>query len=54
MPFAVKNAPAVFAWLMADIMQGLQWNGIAVHLDDIIIGGRNFQEHYNLLRNVFE
>ena len=40
---------------MANIMQGLQWNnGIAVYLDDIIISGKNFQEHYDLLRNVFE
>ena len=53
MPFGVKNSPAVFARLMADIMQGLQWNGIAVYLDDIIIGGKNFQEHYDL-RDVFE
>ena len=41
MPFGVKNAPAVFARLMADIMNGLQWNGIAIYLDDIIIGGKN-------------
>ena len=39
---------------MADIMQGLQWNGIAVYLDDIIIGGKNLQEHCDLLRDVFE
>lgn len=54
MPFGVKNAPAVFARLMADIMNGLQWNGIAVYLDDIIIGGRNFREHFNLLKEVLE
>lgn len=30
LPFGVKNAPAVFARLMADIMNGLQWNGIAI------------------------
>ena len=54
MPFGVKNAPAVFARLMSDIMKGLQWNGIAVYLDDIIIGGRNFREHYDLLKEVFE
>ena len=39
---------------MADIMNGLQWNGIAVYLDDIIIGGRNFREHYGLLKEVLE
>ena len=54
MPFGVKNAPAVFARLMADIMNGLQWNGIAVYLDDIIIGGRNFREQFDLLKEVLE
>ena len=39
---------------MADNMQGLKWNGIAIYMDDIIIGGKNFQEHYDLLRDVFE
>ena len=42
MPFGVKNAPPIFARVMADIMQGLQRNGIAVYLNDIIIGGKNF------------
>ena len=54
MPFGVKNAPTVFARLMADIMNGLQRNRIAVYLDDIIIGGKNFQEHYDLLKEVLE
>ena len=54
MPFGVKNAPAVFARLMTDIMRGLLWNGVAVYLDDIIIGGRNFREHYNLLKDVLQ
>ena len=53
-PLVSKNAPAVFARLMADIMNGLQRNGIAVYLDDIIIGGRNFREHYGLLKEVLE
>ena len=54
MPFGVKNAPAVFVRLMTDIMQGLLWNGVAVYLDGIIIGGRNFREHYNLLKDVLQ
>ena len=54
MPFGVKNARAVFARLMTDIMRGLLWNGVAVYLDDIIIGGRNFREHYNLLKDVLQ
>ena len=53
MPFGMKNAPAVFARLMAGIINGLQWNGIAVYLDDIIIGGKTFREHY-LLKEILE
>lgn len=54
MPFGVKNVPAVFARLMAGVTQDLQWNSIAVYLDDTTIGGTNFQEHYDLLRDVFQ
>ena len=54
MPFGVKNAPAVFARLVADIMNGLQWSEIALNQDDIIIGSNNFQEHYDLLKKVLE
>ena len=37
---------------MSDVMRGLTWNGIAIYLDDIIIGGRNFDEHVQLLKEV--
>ena len=53
MPFGVKNAPAVFSRLMSDVMRGLAWNGVAIYLDDLIIGGRNFEEHMELLKEVF-
>lgn len=46
-PFCVKNAPVVFARLMEDIMNDLQWNAIAICLDNIIIGGKNCQEQYD-------
>ncbi|KAK3730339.1 hypothetical protein QZH41_002079, partial [Actinostola sp. cb2023] len=52
MPFGVKNAPAVFSRLMADVMRGLTWNGVAIYLDDIIIGGASFDEHLRLLKEV--
>lgn len=35
-------------------MNGLQWDGIAVYLDDIIIGVKIFQEQYYLLKGVLE
>ncbi|KXJ09791.1 Retrovirus-related Pol polyprotein from transposon 17.6 [Exaiptasia diaphana] len=53
MPFGVKNAPVVFSRLMSDVMRGLSWNGIAIYLDDIIIGGASFEEHLQLLKDVF-
>ncbi|KAK3736097.1 hypothetical protein QZH41_003541 [Actinostola sp. cb2023] len=52
MPFGVKNAPAVFSRLMADVMRDLTWNGVAIYLDDIIIGGASFDEHLRLLKEV--
>ena len=52
MPFGVKNAPAVFSCLMADVMGGLAWSGVAIYLDDIIIGGTTFEEHIRLLKDV--
>ena len=54
MPFGVKNAPSVFARLMSDIMKGHLWDGVAVYVDDIIVGGRNFQEHVKLLQDVLQ
>ena len=39
---------------MTYITRGLLWNRVAVYLDDIIIGGRNFREHYNLLKDVLK
>ena len=52
MPFGVKNAPAVFSRLMADVMRGLAWSGVTIYLDDIIIGGISFEEHLRLLKDV--
>jgi hypothetical protein len=52
MPFGVKNAPTVLCCLMSDVMRGLVWNGVAIYLDDIIVGGTNFEEHLLLLKEV--
>ena len=33
-------------------MKGLSWNGVAIYLDGIIIGGTSFEKHLRILTNV--
>ena len=49
MPFGLCNTPATFQRLMDFVLAGVQWMQRLVHLDDVIIIGRDFEEHlYNL------
>ena len=49
MPFGLCNAPATFQRLMDLVLAGVQWMQCLVYLDDVIIIGRDFEEHlYNL------
>lgn len=54
MPFGLCNAPATFQRLMDTVLAGLQWTNCLVHLDDVIILGRTFEEHLTNLRAVFD
>jgi len=54
MPFGLCNAPATFQRLMDTVLAGLQWANCLVHLDDVIILGRTFEEHLTNLRAVFD
>ena len=49
MPFGLCNAPATFQHLMNLVLAGVEWSQCPVYLDDIIVLGRNFDEH---LRNL--
>ena len=49
MPFGLCNAPATFQRLMDSVLAGVQWQQCLVYLDDIIVVGRDFEEH---LRNL--
>ena len=49
MPFGLCNAPATFQHLMNLVLAGVEWSQCLVYLDDIIVLGRNFDEH---LRNL--
>lgn len=48
--YGVASAPGIFQREIEKVMQGL--DKVACFLDDIIIGGRNLEEHVKLLREV--
>ena len=52
MPFGLCNAPATFERLMERVQRGLQWQVAVVYLDDAIVLGRTFEEHYQRLATV--
>ena len=54
MPFGLTNGPATFQRLMNLALKGLAWKDCLVYLDDIIIWSKNFDEHLERLRAVFE
>ena len=53
MPFGLCGAPATFERYMELVLQGLQWRTLLVYFDDVIVYGRNHQEHMDRLGEVF-
>ena len=54
MPFGLCNAPATFQRLIDLVLAGLQWSHCLVYIDDVVILGRNFEEHLQHLQQVFD
>ncbi|KRY17737.1 Retrovirus-related Pol polyprotein from transposon 17.6 [Trichinella patagoniensis] len=54
MPFGLCNAPATFQRVMDLTLTRLKWKKCLVYLDDIVIFGRTFQEHFNNLEEVLQ
>ncbi|GFX87454.1 retrovirus-related Pol polyprotein from transposon 297 [Trichonephila clavipes] len=52
MPFGLCNAPATFERLMETVLKGLTFEACLIYLDDVIIGGRTFEEHLQNNRKV--
>lgn len=50
LPFGVVSAPAIFQQTMEKILQGL--SGVTVNIDDILVMGRNDEEHLDALKKV--
>jgi len=54
MAFGLCNAPATFSRLIDNVLGNLKWTIALVYLDDIVVFSRNFAEHLQHLRLVFE
>lgn len=54
MPFGLKTAPATFQRAMNRALTGLQGIKCFVYLDDIVVYGKNLDDHLSKLREVFD
>ena len=54
LPFGLSTAPATFQRLMHVLLEGLLFKGVVVYLDDILIYGKNIEEHNQRLSEVFK
>ncbi|KAG8176335.1 hypothetical protein JTE90_021972 [Oedothorax gibbosus] len=52
MPFGLCNAPATFERLMETVLRGLSYEACLVYLDDIVIVGKEFNDHLINIRKV--
>ncbi|KIH51998.1 integrase core domain protein, partial [Ancylostoma duodenale] len=52
LPFGVKSAPGIFQQIIDSMIAGL--NGCAAYLDDVIVTGRNIEEHTANLEALFQ
>ena len=50
MPLSLVNAPTTFQRAMDLVLSGLFYVIFLCHLDDAIVFGRDFNEHYNRLK----
>ncbi|MEL7426338.1 MAG: reverse transcriptase domain-containing protein, partial [Bacteroidota bacterium] len=53
LPFGVCNGPASFSRLVAVVLSGIPFDVAQAYLDDIIVAGRDFDEHLKNIRLVF-
>ena len=53
LPFGLCNAPASFQRAMNILFSGLNWKQCLIYLDDIIVLGKNEEDHLKNLKQVF-
>ena len=53
MPFGLIGAPFTFQRLMNMVLESENWQKCVIYLDDVLIFGRDFDEHIKYLEDVF-
>ena len=54
MPFGLNNSASTFQRTMEMALQGLQWVTCLIYIDDIIVFGKDFEEHLARVEEVLE
>ena len=54
MPFGITNAPGSFQQLMDTVLRPVKDKGVFIYIDDILVTGRDYDEHKSNLIKVFE
>ena len=52
MPFGLYNAPAPFSRSISLVLRGLSWKNVIPFLDDVVVLGRDFDNHMVNLSDV--
>lgn len=52
LPFGLTAAPATFQRLMEKVLYGLHWKSLLLYLDDVIVIGKDFDDHCRHLGEV--
>ena len=54
LPMGLKNSPQMFQRLMETVLQGMTFKFCLIYLDDIIVYSKNFSDHVQHLKQVFD
>ncbi|MEW8546417.1 MAG: reverse transcriptase family protein, partial [Candidatus Thiodiazotropha sp.] len=54
MPFGLNSAASTFQRTMELALQGLQWVTCLIYIDDIVVYGKNFDEHISRVEEVLD
>lgn len=54
MPFGLCNAAGTFQRIIEKALTNLQWHAAVLYLDDIVVFGKTFEEHFKILNEVMD
>jgi predicted RNase H-like HicB family nuclease len=54
MPYGLCNAASTFERLIEKALRGFQWRVAVLYLDDIVVFGKTWEQHFDNLTQVLE